>query len=73
MTGRRCYGIEIDPTYVDVPVKRWQEFTDGLQRSLRLASRSRKSSPAAIGRQMRKCRLQNDSRTEAQASPPEAA
>jgi DNA modification methylase len=27
MTGRRCYAIEIDPAYVDVAVKRWQEFT----------------------------------------------
>jgi DNA modification methylase len=26
-TGRRCYGLEIDPKYVDVIVKRWQAFT----------------------------------------------
>jgi len=26
-TGRRCYGIEIEPRYVDVIVRRWQEFT----------------------------------------------
>src|SRR5262249_50837669 len=26
-TGRRCYGIEIDPIYVDTIVRRWQEFT----------------------------------------------
>jgi len=26
-TGRRCYGIEIDPLYVDVAVRRWQGFT----------------------------------------------
>jgi len=25
-TGRHCYGIEIDPVYVDVAVKRWAEF-----------------------------------------------
>lgn len=24
---RRCYGLEIEPRYVDVIVKRWQEFT----------------------------------------------
>jgi DNA modification methylase len=24
---RRCYGIEIDPTYVDVAVARWERFT----------------------------------------------
>lgn len=28
-TGRRCFGIEIDPTYVDVIVRRWQAFTRG--------------------------------------------
>lgn len=27
MTGRRCYAIELSPAYVDVAVKRWQEFT----------------------------------------------
>jgi DNA modification methylase len=27
MTGRRCYAIEIDASYVDVAVKRWQDFT----------------------------------------------
>jgi DNA modification methylase len=26
-TGRRCFGIEIDPLYVDVIVRRWQNFT----------------------------------------------
>jgi len=26
-TGRCCYTMEIDPLYVDVGVKRWQEFT----------------------------------------------
>jgi DNA modification methylase len=26
-TGRRCYGIEISPVYVDVAVRRWSEFT----------------------------------------------
>lgn len=25
--GRRCYGMEIDPLYVDVIVRRWQVFT----------------------------------------------
>jgi DNA modification methylase len=27
MTGRVCYGIELNPAYVDVAVKRWQDFT----------------------------------------------
>lgn len=26
-SGRRCFGTELDPKYVDVIVKRWQEFT----------------------------------------------
>jgi len=25
--GRRCLGMEIDPRYVDVVVRRWEEFT----------------------------------------------
>jgi DNA modification methylase len=27
-TGRRCYGIELDPRYVDTAIRRWQKFTD---------------------------------------------
>ena len=27
MTGRRCYGLEVDPRYADVIVKRWEEAT----------------------------------------------
>lgn len=27
MTGRSCYGIEIEPKYCDVIVKRWEDFT----------------------------------------------
>ena len=26
-TGRVCYGIELDPAYVDVAVERWQQYT----------------------------------------------
>src|SRR5260221_5692001 len=26
-TGRRCYGIELDPGYVDTIVRRWQTLT----------------------------------------------
>jgi DNA modification methylase len=26
-TGRVCYGIEIDPKYVDVAIRRWQRYT----------------------------------------------
>jgi DNA modification methylase len=25
--GRRAYGLEIDPLYVDVAVRRWQAYT----------------------------------------------
>jgi DNA modification methylase len=28
--GRTCYGVELDPRYVDVAVRRWQNLT-GLQ------------------------------------------
>ena len=28
-TGRRCYGIEIDPLYVDTAIRRWQKLTGG--------------------------------------------
>jgi DNA modification methylase len=26
-TRRRCYGIEIDPLYVDTAIRRWQHYT----------------------------------------------
>lgn len=28
-TGRRCYGLELDPAYVDTAVRRWQALTGG--------------------------------------------
>ena len=27
MTGRACHAIELSPAYVDVAVRRWQDFT----------------------------------------------
>ena len=30
MTGRRCLAVELNPVYVDVAVKRWQQFTGRL-------------------------------------------
>lgn len=30
MTGRACYAMEIFPAYVDIAVRRWQEFTGKL-------------------------------------------
>jgi 16S rRNA G966 N2-methylase RsmD len=26
-TGRHCYGIEIDPLYIDTAIRRWQKYT----------------------------------------------
>ena len=34
-TGRRCYGLELDPLYCDVIIRRWQSYTGG---SVRLAT-----------------------------------
>jgi DNA modification methylase len=28
-TGRHCYGLEIDPPYVDTVVRRWQAYCGG--------------------------------------------
>lgn len=38
-TGRTCYGIEIDPVYVDTVVRRWQRFT-GLTATHAVSGRS---------------------------------
>jgi DNA modification methylase len=29
MTGRACYGLELDPKYIDVICQRWQDFSGG--------------------------------------------
>src|SRR5262245_28401656 len=29
MSGRACYGVELDPTYADCIIQRWQDFTGG--------------------------------------------
>jgi DNA modification methylase len=29
LTGRTCYGCELDPKYVDVVIQRWQDFSGG--------------------------------------------
>ncbi len=26
-TGRTCFGVELNPAYVDVAIERWQAFT----------------------------------------------
>jgi hypothetical protein len=28
-TGRRCYGLELDPVYVDTIIRRWQKLSGG--------------------------------------------
>jgi DNA modification methylase len=38
-TGRICYGIELDPLYVDTTVRRWQAFT-GLSAAHAISGRS---------------------------------
>jgi uncharacterized protein YhfF len=30
MGGRACHAVELSPAYVDVAVRRWQDFTGGL-------------------------------------------
>ena len=53
MTGRRCHAIEIAPAYVDVAVRRWQEFTgrpatlDGDGRSFDQVAAARQPQAAA--------------------------
>jgi DNA modification methylase len=32
-TGRRCYGMELDPAYVDTIIRRWQKLTGGFARN----------------------------------------
>src|SRR5262245_25738892 len=27
MTGRRCFGVELNPVYAQVSIERWQNFT----------------------------------------------
>ncbi len=31
-SGRRCYGLELDPGYVDTIIRRWQALTGGIAR-----------------------------------------
>lgn len=26
-TGRRCYGVELDPIYIDTAIMRWEKLT----------------------------------------------
>jgi DNA modification methylase len=57
MTGRVCYGVELNPAYVDVVVRRWQGFTgraaihqaSGQSFDERAASQQRDQSGSAHG------------------------
>jgi DNA modification methylase len=31
-TGRRCFGVELDPAYVDTIIRRWQRLSGGSAR-----------------------------------------
>ena len=31
-TGRMCYGLELDPGYIDTIIRRWQALTGGIAR-----------------------------------------
>lgn len=48
MTGRVCFGMELNPAYVDVIVRRWQAFT-GCEAMLEATGRSFKDQAAERG------------------------
>lgn len=50
MTGRACHAIELNPAYVDVAVKRWQDFT-GQQATLEETGQTFSELAAARGGQ----------------------
>lgn len=33
-TGRKCYAMELDPKYIDVIIKRWEQFTGNKAKKL---------------------------------------
>ena len=37
-TGRVCYGVELDPEYVDVAVRRWETFSGQKARKIKCES-----------------------------------
>jgi DNA modification methylase len=41
--GRRCYAMEIEPRYVDVAVRRWEEYTGRQAECVRTVSESEKA------------------------------
>lgn len=47
--GRRCNAIEISPTYVDVCVKRWEQFTGQKAERVSSGTPSPENTPASAG------------------------
>ena len=47
-TGRVCYGLELEPAYVDTVVRRWQRFT-GLSATHGTSARSFNESEKEAG------------------------
>lgn len=45
--GRRCFGIEIEPRYVDVAVRRWEEFTGEKAECVKTVSETQKEAVTA--------------------------
>jgi DNA modification methylase len=46
-TGRRCYGLELDPIYCDVIVRRWLAYSGG---AAQLASTAESFDAVAVAR-----------------------
>jgi DNA modification methylase len=47
--GRRCFGIDLDPRYVDVAVRRWERFTGRKAERVEGELRENEASLAAMG------------------------
>ena len=50
-TGRVCFGVDLDPLYVDVAVRRWQGFT---KRDALLAGTNTTFDEVTVARRARK-------------------
>ena len=51
-TGRICYGIEIDPHFVDTTIRRWQTFT-GLSAKHASSGRSFREREEEVGNELK--------------------
>jgi DNA modification methylase len=66
MTGRAIHAIELNPAYVDVAVKRWQDFTG---HEARLEGDGRTFAEISAGQTQD---MSDETRNETQADPSEA-